>query len=587
VTFDEIVQHFPGGKMTPRGEYEVRCTGHEDRRASLGIRAGRNGGVVMKCQAGCPNERVLSAVGLSLADLAPPSAARLNGHVTHGETVYVYTDEQGEGLFEVVRTVDKHFWQRLPGQEKGGIGKARRVLFGLPDLLKTPANQPVFIVEGEKDCWRLFKLGLTATTNPGGAGKWLQAYTDWLQERLPSHKFVILADNDEPGIKHADEVLASLLGVGLEARSVLLPGLPPKGDVSDWLTAGKAKEDLLEAIKPTPHPLDLKVLDGRQLEQEVIPVPEAIIPHLLYRGFVTLLAGDSKLGKSSLELRAILAACTGGWWLDRECRSENRLPESRILYVNFEDPLFVTRDRAQRMMAPEKLPRNFLTMPPPYGTSLSGFLDWLHGAYERLAIDAVVLDPIAIAAEWTDETDNAEVARTLKPLGRLAAETMLSILLAHHVTKKPGQYGLNIRGASAIKANVLGYLVLEREKELFKLSGINKLSGPWDVTLDRTDRDWSWWIVESRTGHTRTAHQARKEEAMADLLSLIGEAPLQTTERLAELLQLNERTCRRYLAELEEMGHLFAHELPQRGREGRRETGWILASCGQNPVADS
>jgi len=354
--------------------------------------------------------------------------------------------------------------------------------------------------------------------------------------------------------------------------------LPPKGDVVQWIAKGGTADQLRAMAREKPHPLDLKVLNGEQLEAVELPVPEALIPHLLFRGFVTLLAGDSKLGKSSLELRAILAACCGGWWLDRERLPDNRLPESRVLYVNFEDHLFITRGRAQRMMAPERLPRNFLTMPPPYGTSLNQFLDWLHGAYERLGIDAVVIDPIAIAAEWADETDNAEVGRTLKPISQLASETMLGILLAHHVTKKPGQYGLNIRGASAIKANVLGYLVLERAGELFKLAGINKLSGDWDVTLDRTERDWSWWITESRAGNTRTAAQAQKEEALADLLALVAEVPLATTARLAGLTGLHERTCRRYLNELKDEGLLLGQELSTGERGGNREVGWVRSN---------
>lgn len=577
MTFEEIVARFPGGKFNPRGGYDTHCPAHDDRHASLGIARGEKGGTVMKCQAGCVTADVLAAASLTLRDLAPPPP---NGHGPAGETVYLYHDDRGEPLFEVVRTADKQFWQRLPGAKKGGIGNVKRVLFDLPRLLETAPGDTVFLVEGEKDCWRLGKLGLPATTNPGGASKWAQSYTDWLKERLPERQFVILPDNDPPGLKHAEEVEASLKRAGLAVRTVLLDGLPPKGDVSDWLGAGKTKEELLAAIEPPPHALDLRVMDGESLDRADLSVPEAIIPHVLYRGFSTLIAGDSKLGKSSLLLRAMLAVACGRWWLDRDCRPENRLMESRILFLNFEDPLFVTRFRARKMMAPDGLPKNFLSMNPPYGFTLAQILDWLHGAHEKWALDAVVLDPIAIAAEWSDETDNAEVARTFKQIQQLAAETNLALLSAHHVTKKPGQYGLNIRGASAIKANVLGYLVLEREKELFKLSGINKLAGEWDVTLDRAERDWSWWIVESRAGHTRTPQHAAKEEAQVDLLTLIAEVPLMTTRRLADLLKLNERTCLRYLTDLRASGLLVAHEMPPGEKGGRPEMGWVRRDPG-------
>jgi putative DNA primase/helicase len=578
MTFEEIIALFPGGRLRNDREYDCCCPTHEDRRASLGIGRGDNGGVVVKCQAGCETEAVIAAVGMTLADLAPPR--QMNGHVAAGNTVYVYHDEAGNALFEVVRTPDKHFWQRLPGASKGGIGETRRVLFELPMLLKTEPGATVFIVEGEKDCWRLWKLGLPATTNPGGAGKWRQDETDWLKEHLADREFVILPDNDAPGIKHADEIEGSLKHAGLAVRSLLLPGLPAKGDVSDWLTGGKTKEDLLAAIRPPPHPLDLRVMSGGQLEKAELPTPESLIPHLLYRGFSTLIAGDSKLGKSSLLLRAMLAATSGGWWLDQDRRPENRLPPARILYVNWEDPLFITRDRARKAMSPEKVPNDFLTMEAPYDFTLDQFLDWVHGAYERLRLDGLVIDPIAVAAEWKDEKDNSEVGLTFKKTQRLAAETQLGVLCSHHVTKKPGEFGLNIRGGGAIKANVIGYLVLEREKQLFKLGGINKLSGQWEVLLDRRESDWSWWIVENRTGHTRTPQQAAKEAALADLLHAVGEAPMTKCPALAVLLDIPERTCWRYLEELEAAGLLHRVPLPPDG--GRPGVGWVRMPKGED-----
>ncbi len=61
-------------------------------------------------------------------------------------------------------------------------------------------NEPVFIVEGEKDADTLASLGLVATTNPGGAGKWRREYNGYLASR----KVIILPDNDEAGENHAD-----------------------------------------------------------------------------------------------------------------------------------------------------------------------------------------------------------------------------------------------------------------------------------------------------------------------------------------------------------------------------------------------
>jgi hypothetical protein len=51
-----------------KGWYSARCRGHEDREASLGIRAGDRG-IILKCQAGCTAEAIVTAMGLRLRDL--------------------------------------------------------------------------------------------------------------------------------------------------------------------------------------------------------------------------------------------------------------------------------------------------------------------------------------------------------------------------------------------------------------------------------------------------------------------------------------------------------------------------------------
>jgi hypothetical protein len=52
----------------------------------------------------------------------------------------------------------------------------------------------------------------------------------------------LLPDNDEPGWKHVQNVGAALAGIATRTRVLVLPNLPPKGDVSDWLDAGGTRE---------------------------------------------------------------------------------------------------------------------------------------------------------------------------------------------------------------------------------------------------------------------------------------------------------------------------------------------------------
>ena len=103
------------------------------------------------------------------------------------EKIYRYEDEKGELLYEVVRYEPKGFSQRKSDGNGGYINNTqsvRRVLYKLPQLIATPLDVPVIIVEGEKDADRLISEGLPATTNSGGAGKWLRNITSILEDDL-------------------------------------------------------------------------------------------------------------------------------------------------------------------------------------------------------------------------------------------------------------------------------------------------------------------------------------------------------------------------------------------------------------------
>lgn len=177
---------------------------------------------------------------------------------------YSYEDENGKLLLEVVRFEPKDFRQRQPNVTGGwnwSVKSVRQTPFRLPQLLAADPAAPVFIVEGEKDVLRLESLGLVATCNSGGAGKW----PDTLNEHFNGRHVVILADNDAPGRKHADNVSRALDITAADTRVLCLPNLPAKGDVSNWLDAGGTADQLLKMAKePSNHPPE----DNEALQSE-------------------------------------------------------------------------------------------------------------------------------------------------------------------------------------------------------------------------------------------------------------------------------------------------------------------------------
>jgi hypothetical protein len=170
---------------------------------------------------------------------------------TRQTAVYPYRDEQGRVLYEVVRYEPKDFRQRVP-LEGGGyqwrLDGVRRVPYRLPELLAADPLWEVFIVEGEKDADLLASVGCTTTTNVGGAGQWRPEYAQWLKDR----SVVIVPDNDEPGKRHAEQVARTLVGIASRISILELPGLEPKGDVSDFMQ-GDPDARMTELVK---HMLD-------------------------------------------------------------------------------------------------------------------------------------------------------------------------------------------------------------------------------------------------------------------------------------------------------------------------------------------
>ena len=273
-------------------EWKARCPAHEDEHASLSVHQGENGRVLMHSHARCVVKTICGALGIKERDLFPVGSVRGGKRRKEITAVYRYADECAEVLYEAVRykandpTKPKDFkrrrqhpdgrgwiwglsadWYRRGGEDwyrvnarKGDaippgaehFGACRLVLYRLPALLDADPDEWVFVVEGEKDADRLAGLDLIATTNVGGACKWLDDYSETLRGR----KVAVIPDNDKAGRGHADQVAGSLAGVAADVRIVDLivhmPDLLEGGDVSDWIDHGGTVEELMRLVNHAP-----------------------------------------------------------------------------------------------------------------------------------------------------------------------------------------------------------------------------------------------------------------------------------------------------------------------------------------------
>src|SRR5829696_5966255 len=188
-----------------------------------------------------------------LASGAERNGGRRKGQRGQIVATYDYRDEDGNLLYQTVRFKPKDFHQRRRngrGRWEWNLQGIRPVLYRLPELIATPHDQLVLVCAGEKDTDRARELGFTATTNPLGEGKWREEYSEHFEGRTAA----VIAHNDTPGWKHAEDVVQSLYGKAASVKVVELPDVPEDGgDLGDWTDAGGNAEDLRQLIDETPE----------------------------------------------------------------------------------------------------------------------------------------------------------------------------------------------------------------------------------------------------------------------------------------------------------------------------------------------
>ncbi len=242
----DIVGRLEGVVETSAADWVALCPAHEDRNPSLSVRC-EDGRTLIKCFAGCPTENVLDAMGLKLADLfdgCPGQAARKI------VKAYDYVDEAGAVLFQVVRYEPKGFAQRIPDGDgyNWKVKGVRKVLYRLPRIIEgMAAGKMIVIAEGEKDVEALESLGVWATCNSGGAGKWSPDYTDTLEGAT----VVIIEDNDEPGRRAAQSIARQIYAA---VESVKIIAMPDRNgtrckDAADWIHAGGTRDELAAMVE--------------------------------------------------------------------------------------------------------------------------------------------------------------------------------------------------------------------------------------------------------------------------------------------------------------------------------------------------
>ena len=242
------------------------CPVHDDKHNSLSITPTDDGKILVNCHVGCKSQDIVYATGHTWSQMFPERVKQKESAKRMTET-YDYFDEERVLAYQVCRMeweekgeLKKTFLQRRPDGNGGFTWKTKglkKILYRLPELLETPKDKPIFIVEGEKQVNYLCSLGLHATTNTNGAGGWLKSYGKLMTDR----DVVVVPDADIPspttgkitGALHAVAVADSCLEYANTVHVLQLPNCSPKWGLDDWLQGGHTLEEMGKLLADCPQ----------------------------------------------------------------------------------------------------------------------------------------------------------------------------------------------------------------------------------------------------------------------------------------------------------------------------------------------
>lgn len=236
-----------------RTTFIAQCPAHTDRNPSLSLSTGTRQELILYCHAGCSYNDVI----IMLLSRLPTRAA----------ADYIYQDSAGIPIGKISRTYDsqgnKHFYQSTVDKNgdwcRGGSTELKITPYHLPDVLSAiSAGKRIFIVEGEKDADRLQDEGHTTTCNAGGAQGWTDQHSAWL---IGAKRIFIVADDDEPGIRHAWHIHDSLRTTGLQCR-ITVHTSPYAKDISDHLILRHSLREIQEIERQAPVVMHDRIVSG-------------------------------------------------------------------------------------------------------------------------------------------------------------------------------------------------------------------------------------------------------------------------------------------------------------------------------------
>ncbi|MHB8501412.1 MAG: AAA family ATPase [Candidatus Acidiferrales bacterium] len=295
-----------------------------------------------------------------------------------------------------------------------------------------------------------------------------------------------------------------------EPPAVYLPTSKSAGPlvINPTVSSASAKAALLQQLGiHTPDTLDaLCAQEGQK---------PFVVDGLIPTGSISLIVGDSGLGKSPLIYQLGLCVAAGIPWLDMRTR------QGKVLYLDYENGALGSkslRDSIMQHLQLQECPENFRYSQDVQNSNA------LTQAVETLKPTLVVIDTLR-SFDPSVEADNPKAGAFLKSLRKLAHKDKVSFVLIHHIKKQDKKGFLDAR------AN------LETDPPLHWLSlacGARALVNQSDVRIgvDRTSKGNASLIVRGHVRITGEVGPFYLERALNDDEQPIGYRRLEGVEFL-------------------------------------------------------
>jgi AAA domain len=252
-----------------------------------------------------------------------------------------------------------------------------------------------------------------------------------------------------------------------------------------------------------------KLSDVPYLQAMDIRPPEYLVPGIIARGSITMVAGPPGSLKTYLMLLLAISVASGAEFLGRRCK------KCRVLILDYENPAHEIRWRLDSMTAETLIPGLYVwgiwndQQPPKIGDPLL-----LSIADEEKPL--IIFDPFR-NSHGCDENSSTEMAGVMEQLVYMKSRGA-TIIFLHHVAKTEGSTS---RGSSAIDGAVDLALVqtMDAESGIMELKTTKNRFGEGYCLSIRPDFDHYTFSI------TNSPQFAKRTAELEKLGEIIGKQP--------------------------------------------------------------